>query len=89
MEVDIAFNVACELSQPRGKTEFSSTAENRTNLSYRKEKCVHFQKMPARAAVSARGRAPAQWHDISRLQTILFATATYGQAFISNLKLDF
>ena len=27
---DITFNVACELSQPMGKTEFSSTAKNRT-----------------------------------------------------------
>ena len=25
------FNVACELSQPMGKTEYSSTSENRTN----------------------------------------------------------
>ena len=25
------FEVACELSQPMAKTEFSSTAENRTN----------------------------------------------------------
>ena len=28
---DDTFNVACELSQPLGKTEFSSTAKNRTN----------------------------------------------------------
>ena len=28
---DVTFNVACELSQPMGKTEFSSTAKNRTN----------------------------------------------------------
>ena len=28
---DVTFNVAYELSQPMGKTEFSSTAKNRTN----------------------------------------------------------
>ena len=27
----VTFNVACELSQPMGKTEFSSTAKKRTN----------------------------------------------------------
>ena len=26
---DVTFNITCELSQPMGKTEFSSTAENR------------------------------------------------------------
>ena len=26
------FNVVCELSQPMGKTEFSSTAKTRTNF---------------------------------------------------------
>ena len=28
---DVTFSVSCELSQPMGKTEFSSTAKNRTN----------------------------------------------------------
>ena len=28
---DVTFSIACELSQPMGKTEFSSTAKNRTN----------------------------------------------------------
>ena len=28
---DVMFNVGCELSQPMGKTEFSSKAKNRTN----------------------------------------------------------
>ena len=28
---DVTFSVACELSQPTGKTEFSSTAKNITN----------------------------------------------------------
>ena len=28
---DLTFHVACELSQPMGKTEFSSTAKNRIN----------------------------------------------------------
>ena len=28
---DVMFNIACELSQPMGKTKFSSTAKNRTN----------------------------------------------------------
>ena len=28
---DVTFKVACKLSQPMGKTEFSSTAKNRTN----------------------------------------------------------
>ena len=28
------FNVACKLSQPMGKIQFSSTAENRTNTVY-------------------------------------------------------
>ena len=27
---DVPFNVACELSQPMGKTKFSSIAKNRT-----------------------------------------------------------
>ena len=29
---DITYYAACELSQPTGKTEFSSTAKNRTNF---------------------------------------------------------
>ena len=37
---DITFNVACELSRPMGKTEFSRIAKNRTNsVSLGKEKC--------------------------------------------------
>ena len=37
---DITFNVACELSQPMGKTEFSRIAKNRTNsFSLGKKKC--------------------------------------------------
>ena len=28
---DVIFSVLCELSQPMGKTEFSSTTKNRTN----------------------------------------------------------
>ena len=28
---DVTFNAACELSQPMGKTQFSSTAKIRTN----------------------------------------------------------
>ena len=28
---DVIFDVSCELFQPIGKTEFSSTAKNRTN----------------------------------------------------------
>ena len=28
---DVTFSGSCELSQPMGKTEFSSTAKNRTN----------------------------------------------------------
>ena len=28
---DVTFSVACGLSHPMGKTEFSSTAKNRTN----------------------------------------------------------
>ena len=28
---DVTFNVGCELSQPMGKTEFSSATRNRTN----------------------------------------------------------
>ena len=34
----VTFNVACELSQPMGKTEFSSTARNRTNCLTGKKK---------------------------------------------------
>ena len=28
---DVTFNIVCELSQPMGKTEFSSTAKSRSN----------------------------------------------------------
>ena len=28
---DVMFNITCEMSQPKGKTEFSSTAKNRIN----------------------------------------------------------
>ena len=35
---DIMFNIACELSQPMGKTEFSSTAKKEQTLSNRYEK---------------------------------------------------
>ena len=31
MAFKITFSVSCELSQPMGKTEFSSTSKNRTN----------------------------------------------------------
>ena len=31
LTTDVTFSVACELSQPIGKTQFSSTAKNRTN----------------------------------------------------------
>ena len=37
------FNVACELSQPMGKTEFSSTPKNRRNCLIGKKNVSIFQ----------------------------------------------
>ena len=37
LSLDVTFNIACELCQPMGKTEVSSTAKNRI-LSHRYEK---------------------------------------------------
>ena len=39
---DVMFNVACELSQPIGKTGFSSTAKNRTKSVSYLRKCFFF-----------------------------------------------
>ena len=39
---DVNFSVACELSQPMGKTEFSSSAKTRTNSVSQVKKNFHF-----------------------------------------------